>query len=322
MSVPLTLITGAGGFIGTALCAHLRERGRPIVAAVRAMHASMPNDVEPVGDLMHADDAALDALVDGVDAVVHLAGRAHVMKESAHDPEGEYRRANAELTQRLAQASVRTGVRRFVLASTIKVNGERTRAGTPFRPDDAPAPGDAYAASKLAAEEALVDAVRGSSTAALILRLPLVYGRGARGNFPRLVDAVVHGRGLPLASIRNRRSLLYVGNLVEAIGTALDLDRAPAGVHLVADAEAVSTPDLVRAIATAWHVRPRLFAMPVPLLKLAGALAGRSAVVSRLADSLEADTSSFRIATAWTPHWSLDAALARTASTHRNAPPY
>ena len=318
----LTLVTGAGGFVGSALCAHLRARERPIVGVVRAMRGVLPRDVEPAGDLAQADDVALDALVDGADAVVHLAGRAHVLKETSRDPERAYARANALVTRRLAEAAVRTGVRRFILASTVKVNGERTPIDRPFRPDDAPSPVDAYARSKLAAEQALVEVVHDTLTAPVILRLPLVYGRGARGNFGRLVDAVVHERRLPLAAIRNRRSLLYVGNLVEAIEAALDIEAAPRGVHFVSDAEAVSTPDLVRAIGAAWKVRPRLVAVPVPLLKLAGALTGKSDMVSRLADSLEVDSSSFRRATGWTPHWSLDAALARTASVHRNAPPH
>jgi len=318
----LTVVTGASGFVGQALCSYLRDRGRPIVGVVRTMRRDLPSDLEPAGDLLQADDDALDALVDGADAVVHLAGRAHVMRETARDPEAEFRRANADLTQRLARAAARTGVRRFVLASTVKVNGERTRVDRPFTPGDPPAPADAYARSKRAAEDALLDALAGSGTAPLILRLPLIYGRGARGNFPRLVEAVTHHRRLPLGAIRNRRSLLYVGNLVEAIEVALDAGDAARGVHFVADAEAVSTPDLVRAIGAAWKVKPRLISVPVPIVRLAGLAAGKGALVSRLADSLEVDTTSFRAATGWSPRWSLDAALARTASTHRTAPAY
>ena len=315
----LTLVTGAGGFVGSALCAHFRDRQRPFIGTVRAMRRGLATDLQPVGDLAQADDATLDALVDGADAVVHLAGRVHVMNETAGDAERAYAHANAGLTQRLARAAVRTGVGRFVVASSVKVNGEATRPGHPFAPDQAPHPEDAYARSKLAAERALFDAVAGSGTTVVALRLPLVYGRNAKGNFARLVDAVVSQRRLPLASVDNRRSLLYVGNLVEAVEAALDGEPLR-GVHFVADAESVSTPDLVRAIAAAWKVRPRLVAVPVPLLKLAGALTGRAAMVARLTGSLEVDATSFRQATGWHPRWSLDAALARTASTHRNAP--
>jgi nucleoside-diphosphate-sugar epimerase len=317
----LTLVTGAGGFVGTALCAYFRDRKRPFIGTVRAMRTGIAPDLQPVGDLLQADDAALDALVDGVDAVVHLAGRAHRMDDAADD-ESAHARANADLTRRLAQAAARTGVGRFVLASTVKVSGEATRAGHPFVPDDPPRPADAYARSKLAAERALFESVTEASTVPVALRLPLVYGRNAKGNFARLVDAVVAQRRLPFASVRNRRSLLYLGNLVEAIDAALDAPAAPRGVHFVADAESVSTPDLVRAIAVAWKVRPRLVSVPVPLLALAGALTGRGAVVARLTGSLEVDATSFRQAAGWSPRWSLDAALARIASTHRSAPPY
>jgi nucleoside-diphosphate-sugar epimerase len=136
----LTVVTGASGFVGHALCSYLRDRGRPIVGVVRTMRGGLPADIEPAGDLLQADDEALDALVDGADAVVHLAGRAHVMRETARDPEVEYRRANADLTQRLARAAARTGVRRYVLASTEKVNGERTGADRPYTPRDPPSP--------------------------------------------------------------------------------------------------------------------------------------------------------------------------------------
>jgi UDP-glucose 4-epimerase len=322
LSAGLTLVTGAGGFVGNVLCAYLRDRGRPFIGTVRAMRKGLEPELQPAGDLAQLGDAALDALVDGVDAVVHLAGRAHVMQESERDPEAAYQRANVELTRRLARAAARTGVRRFILASTVKVNGESTRRDRPFRPDDAPHPEDAYARSKLAAEHALDEALQDSTTVPIVLRLPLVYGRNAKGNFARLVDAVVEGRRLPLASVRNRRSLLYVGNLADAIEAVLAAAAPARGVHFVADAEAVSTPDLVRAIAVAWRVRPRLVAVPVGLLRIAGAFTGRSGIVARLTDSLEVDTSSFRQAFAWKPRWSLDAALARTASTHRSAPPY
>jgi UDP-glucose 4-epimerase len=280
------VVTGAGGFIGHALCGALRTRGRPLIGTVRGVRSGMPPDLQPVGDLADADDALLDDLCGGADAVVHLAGRAHVLEDAARDPEAAYRRANVQMTTRLARAAARTGVRRFILASSVKVNGESTRRAQPFVAGDAPQPEDAYARSKLAAERALLDAARDTPMVPIVLRLPLVYGKDAPGNFPRLVDAVRRGRRLPLASIANRRSLLYVGNLVDAIIATLDVPQANAGVYFVADAESVSTPDLVRAIAAAWRVRPKLYAMPVSLLRLAGVLAGRRTTIDRLTRSL------------------------------------
>ena len=316
------VVTGASGFIGTALCAHLRARELPFIGTVRQMTRGMPGDLEPVGDLSQASDAALEDIVGGADAVVHLAGRAHVMVEADRNPARAYAEANVEITRRLASAAARSDVKRFVLASSVKVNGERSSPGRPFRPDDAPNPQDPYARSKLNAEQAVQHATAGSTMAVSALRLPLVYGRDAKGNFARLVQLVSSGRRLPLASVRNRRSLLYIGNLVEAIEAALVCPTPLTGVHFVADAEAVSTPDLVRAIAHAWKVRSRLFALPVPLLRMAGLLTGRSVVVARLTDSLEVDASTFRNATQWTPRWPLDAALSRAASPHRTASPY
>lgn len=284
------------------------------------MRKGLASDLQPIGDLAQLDDAALEDVVGGADAVVHLAGRAHVMVEAARNPARAYGESNVDITARLATIAARTDVRRFILASSVKVNGEQSREGRPFRPDDAPNPQDAYARSKSAAEEALFSAAKGSPMSAIALRLPLVYGRNAKGNFERLVHAIATGRRLPLASVRNRRSLLYVGNLVEAVEAAIVTPALASNVHFVADAEAVSTPDLVRAIAVAWKVKARLFAVPVPLLRFAGLAAGRGVVVARLTDSLEVDTTSFRDATAWSPRWSLDAALSRTASQHRAAP--
>lgn len=314
------VVTGASGFVGTALCAHFRAQQRPFIGTVRRMQKGLASDLQPIGDLSQLNDAALEDVVGGASAIVHLAGRAHVMVEAERNPTRVYQAANVDLTARLATIAARADVRRFVLASSVKVNGERSAPGRPFRPTDAPNPQDAYSRSKHLAEQAMFDAAKGSTMSAIALRLPLVYGRNAQGNFMRLMHAVTSGRRLPLASIRNRRSLIYVGNLVEAVEAAVVAPSLPSGVYFAADAEAVSTPDLVRAIAVAWKVRTRLVAMPVALLRLAGLVTGRSVVVARLTDSLEVDTSEFRDATRWSPRWSLDAALSRTASQHRAAP--
>jgi nucleoside-diphosphate-sugar epimerase len=314
MTDGLVVVTGAAGFVGAALAARLRAAGRPLIGAVREAKAGMPGDLQPVGDLARASDDLLDDLVSGAFAVVHLAGRAHVMRESAADPERAYQVANAQMTARVARAAVRAGVQRFVLASSVKAAGESSRAGRPLAPGDTPHPEDAYGRSKLAAERELFGIASGTPMAAAALRLPLVYGRHAGGNFARLVAAVRARKVLPLASIRNRRSLLYLGNLLDAIEALLDVPQMPPGVHFVADAESVSTPDLVRAIAAAWRVKPRMTAVPVPLLRAAGFCFGRGAAVARLAGSLEVDTASFRDGTGWMPRWSLDAALAEVAA--------
>lgn len=271
----------------------------------------LPANVEVVVcDLETASAPELARALEGAGALVHLAGSAHLHEPRAADRDALYHRANADVTARLAEAALAAGVGRLVFASSIKVNGEATLSGRPFGPGDPPSPADAYARSKYQAEVALARIAQGTAMLPIILRLPLVYGAHARGNFRRLVDAVAARRLLPLGAVRNRRSLLGLDNLLEAIGAALAAAPAAAGVHLIADAEPVSTPELVRAIAAPLGVVPRLVSVPVPLLRAAGALAGRSVEVARLVSSLEADTSSFTHATGWRPHpFAIDAAM-------------
>ncbi|HET9669632.1 MAG TPA: NAD-dependent epimerase/dehydratase family protein [Casimicrobiaceae bacterium] len=292
-------VTGAGGFIGRALCARLQEHGQPVRRLVRASRGDEADEVAI--DLERAQPEALARVLDGAMAVVHLAARVHRMEDSGADAEAAHRLVNVDVTERLALAAVTAGVRRFVFASTVKVNGETTPRGRAFRAGDAPSPQDAYARSKLAAERTLAQVSSGTSMLATTLRLPLVYGAGAGGNFRRLVDAVAARRFLPFGAIDNRRSVLGLDNLLDAIEAVLASDNAVIGAHFVADAQSVSTPALVRAIADALGVEPRLLSVPVGALKLGGALAGRSATIARLVGSLEVDASALARATAWQP---------------------
>lgn len=329
------VVTGAGGFIGSAWCAHARAAGRPLrtwvrardaraLEPVRAAQTSSPRDGPLAIDLETASHDALVAALAGARAVVHLAGRAHRDDGGASSQDARMHAANVEATARLARAAAEAGVARFVYASSIKVHGEVTARGRPFRPDDRPAPQDAYARSKAAAEAALIAAAGRAPMEPVILRLPMVYGPGAKGNFRRLADAVAAGRWLPLAGIDNRRSLLSLANLMDAIDAALDAPAAPpsdsAGaearsasarqVHLVADADSVSTPQLVRAIAAALGVGPRLVPVPVALLRIIGAATNRAGTIARLTDSLEADAASFIAWTGWRPRpFAIDPAM-------------
>jgi len=309
----LVVVTGASGFIGAELCAHFRRRGRPVLGLARRSAERMLPDLQVVGDLRNAGDATLDEAFAGAEAVVHLAGRAHVMRERASDPALAYRQANVEVTERLARAATRVGVARFVLASSVKVMGEETRRDRPFAIGDAPRPQDAYARSKLAAEHALQEVAAGTPMIPVVLRLPLVYGRRVPGNFARLVDAVLRRRPFPFGAIDNRRSLLYVRNLALAIDAALDTAAMPAGAYFVADSAPVSTPDLLRAIAEAWHVPLRMTRVPVWALELGASLLGRGDAIRRLTRSLEVDTGAFRAATGFETHYTLQRALARMA---------
>lgn len=306
------VVTGAAGFVGRALVERLRAAGREVRPVVREDRGGIDGAMA-LGPLEQASPEALARVLDGAAAVVHLAARAHATGDRGSDAEAAYRAANVEATSRLARAAVASRVPRFVLASSVKVNGEATLPGRPFRPDDPPAPLDAYGRSKRDAESALADACRGSSTAAIVLRLPLVVGPGARGNVARLVDAIAADRTLPFGAIDNRRSVLGLANLCDAIVAALDARPAPAGVHFVADADAVSTPALVRAIAAALGRPVPLAFVPVALLKLGARLAGKGAEIGRLVGSLEVDASSFTAATGWRPGHTLVEELARLA---------
>jgi nucleoside-diphosphate-sugar epimerase len=295
------VITGAGGFVGAAVCRAFARAGRDFEGWVRGApaNAEAHGTLREMGDLAAQSDDALARALEGAAAVIHLAGRAHL----AHaGDEAALRRDNVDVTARLARAARRAGVARFVYASTVKVNGEWTHPGRPFRPADPPAPRGVYARSKYDAERALLEAASVGAMVATALRLPLVYGPGAPGNFAALVAAVRAGRLLPLGAIDNRRHLVGLDNVADAFAAALDRSPPVSDVHFVADGDSVSTPELVRAIAAALRVRPRLVAVPVPLLRLGGTLLGRGAAIDRLMRSLEVDASSYTAATGWRPH--------------------
>jgi nucleoside-diphosphate-sugar epimerase len=297
MDAPI-VVTGASGFVGRALCARLTAQRYAVRALTRASH----------GDLAVADESVLAQVFADARAVIHLAGRAHVMTERRADVEEAYRLANVVATGRVVRAATLAGVKAVVFASSVKVNGEATLPGRPFRADDAPNPQDAYARSKRDAERALAALAETASMRAVTLRLPLVYGPGVKGNFRRLWDAVAERQRLPLGAIHNRRSLLGLDNLVDALMLAMT---APTGTYLLADTRSVSTPDLVRAIATVQGAPARLASVPVALLRAVGAVTGRSAAIARLTETLEVDAQRFTAVTGWMPGSTLEQGLAR-----------
>ena len=302
----LVAITGADGFAGRVASAHFRVTGRKFRGLVRALSADTVArpDMMPVGDLTSIPDDALANALQDVQTVVHLAGRAHVMKETAADPGATFRAINVAATERLARAAAAAGVAHFVFASSVKVNGESTPQAGAFRESDPPDPRDDYAVSKWDAECALADVARETGMPVTVLRLPLLYGPWAKGNVARLTETISRGVPLPLGSIDNRRSLLGAGNFVSALDALLDRPvPAPRTVatYFVADATPVSTPELVRAIAAALGVLPRLIPIPASFLRLACSLAGKADAGHRLTDSLVVDTEAFRAAFGWRP---------------------
>jgi len=310
------VVTGASGFIGRHVVRHLAAAGFAVRAVTRTALEHVPEGIENVaaGDLERASEDVLDRITQGAAAIVHLAGRAHVLQERDADPAAAYRGANVDATARLASAALRAGVARFVLASSVKVNGERTLAGRPFRPDDLPQPQDLYGRSKAEAERVVLSTFDSAAASSVVLRLPLVYGPGVKGNFARLVDAIASERTLPIGAIDNRRSVDYIGNVCSAVAAVLAVPVAVRGIHFVADERSVSTPELARELGKAMSLPAHLVYVPVPLLRIAATLAGRRAELDRLTGSLEVDSASLRDAASWRPAHTLQEGLAHTAS--------
>ncbi len=303
------LVTGADGFVGRAACLTLLEEGFEARAAVRRIGKSttwLPPDVTVVRDIV-SDPKWAEAL-DDVDVVVHLAGRAHELK----DPQGEFRRVNAYGTRSLARMAADTGVKRFVYISSIGVHGRATHE-RPFTEEDPPSPHGAYAISKWEAEQALHQVAAESGLEVVILRPPLMYGPYVKANFLRLMRLVDRMLLLPLDSIDNLRSLLYVHNLASAIIVCIDRPEAAGEVFLISDGENVSTPELIRRIAQVLERPVYLSPFPPHLIRAAGRLVGKSAMVERLLASLVVDDSKIRRVLGWQPPYTLTEGLRETA---------
>ena len=300
------LVTGAGGFIGTALCPALIARGHRVAAGFR--RATPPaQGVEPLilGDITPATEWA--AALRGVETVIHLAQRAHA------GPDPEALAAEPATIAALAHATAAQGGRRLVLVSSVKAMGEATAPGRPFRPDDAPRPEDEYGRAKLASERAAAAACRESGIELVVIRPPLVYGPGVRANFAALLRLAGSGVPLPFAALDNRRSLIFRDNLVDLLAVAAT-DEAAAGMTLLArDDEEFSTPGLIRALAAGLGRKARLFPLPRALFAALRPLPGIGPRLARLTQSLQVDDSATRAALHWGPSVPGGAAVAATA---------
>jgi nucleoside-diphosphate-sugar epimerase len=308
------LVTGANGFVGRRLCAELVRRGAQVVAAVRNP-ASAPAGTEaaPVDSLGAATDWR-QALV-GADAVIHTAARVHQMDDHAADPLAEFRRVNVAGTQRLAEQAAETGVRRLVFVSSVKVmGGERER---PYSESDAPAPADPYGVSKWEAEQALAAVAGRTSLRVAVLRPPLVYGPGVKANMLALVKAVARGLPLPLGAVENRRSFVFVDNLVDAAIACAEHPAAAGRTYFVSDQEDVSTAELLRRLGRHLGRSARLLPVPPAALRLAGRLLGKGAAMDRLLGSLAVDSGALGRELSWRPPFTLDAGLAQMCRWYR-----
>ena len=310
------LVTGASGFVGKALLAELLRRGQDVRSAVRHEDTAIENAVV-VGSIDGKTNWA-DALP-GVNVIIHLAARVHVMEDHADDPLSEFRRVNVEGTEHLARAAVANGVKRLVYVSSIKVNGEETDGVSRFSESDALNPQDPYGVSKWEAEQALHKVAEETGLEIVIVRPPLVYGAGVKGNFARMIKMLAKGLPLPLASARNRRSLIYVGNLVDALVLCATHPAAVAQTYLASDGEDISTPELLRQLGGAMGHPARILSCPLSLLRLAGKLTGKTDQIERLLGSLQVDSSKLRRELGWQPPYTLQQGLRLTAACNFDA---
>ena len=294
------LVTGATGFVARMVIPLLVERGHSVRAVVRRPDIPVPQAAETVtiGDI--GPSTIWGNALQGMDAVVHLAARVHVMRDRESDPLAAFRRVNTAGTRVLAEAAAAAGVKRLVYLSSVKALADESRPEE-LSEETEPDPHSPYGISKLEAERALAEISTRTGLEVVVIRPPLVYGPGVGGNFLRLMQAVDRGIPLPLGALENRRSLIFVGNLADAIQECLTHPKAAGGRFLVHDGRPMSTAELVRAIAEALGKPARLLPVPPSVLALAARLAGREAMLDRVAGSLVIDDGAIRRALNWRP---------------------
>jgi nucleoside-diphosphate-sugar epimerase len=314
------VVTGASGFVGGFVCRALESAGVHVVSAGRATRPAQSMVERAAQILADSPPAHMRSVLHGAEAVVHLAAAVHDMHNRTN--QAQYQLVNHDYPLRLAEAAAHAQVKRFVFVSSIKVNGERTANGTAFREPMQPSPHGPYAQSKWQAEEGLRALSSHGKIQTRIVRPPLVYGPGVRANFLSMMRWVKRGLPLPFGGIHNARSLVYVENLADVLAR-LALGQggaAPSSTYLVCDGEDLSTGDLVRRLAVALDVAPRLFRVPELLLRYGLVAMRKGDILDRLVGSLRVDASLVRRELAWSPPHSVDVGLARTAAWFNKQP--
>lgn len=314
----MILVTGASGFIGQALCAELLRRRCALRGVVRS-HSTIDTSLMPVSVISEiSTDTNWSEALDGVEVVIHLAARVHMMQDAAVDPLAEFRRVNTAGTEHLARCVAASGARRMVYISSTRANGEETCDVQRFSETDAPEPQDPYGISKWEAEQSLRQVSDETGLEVVIVRPPLVYGPGVKGNFMSLLVAINKGIPLPLAGANNVRSLIYVNNLVDALIVCATHPAAAGQTYLVSDGADVSVAVLVKEIAYSLGRSNRSFYLPPALLRALASLSGRSDQIERLLGSLRVDDKKIRDELGWIPPYTLKQGLRATADWLRN----
>lgn len=307
-------MTGATGFIGSALIASLNRQFFETIAAVRSNVEKCNNasKVVSISDINGSTD--WNKCLDCVDVVIHLAARVHVMDERATDPLAIFLETNLNGTINLAEQAAKAGVKRFVFVSTIGVNGSHTEDGKPFNEQSIALPYNDYAQSKFLAEEALKKISLTSGMEFVILRPPLIYGPNPKGNFKTLLNVVTRKIPLPLSRLQNKRSFIFLENLVDAIVTCAFHPKAANETYLVSDYELLSTPKMIALLAKALKQPNMLFPFPLPLLKFLAKLLEKKHILDKLTQSLMIDTSKIRKELSWHPPFTIEQGLKITAN--------
>lgn len=307
------LVTGASGFIGSASVRMLQVRGYEAIAAVRRQTNNLPDKVRccPITDIEAGTDWR--SALDNIDTVIHAAARAHIVRDISAEPLKEYRKVNVDGSLRLARQAAEAGVRRLIFISSIKVNGEQTAPGVPFRADSEPAPRGAYGISKLQAEQGLQALAAEAGMEVVVIRPPLVYGPGVKANFLSMMRCLDRGIPLPLGAIGNLRSLVSLDNLVDLIVTCISHPAAASQVFLASDGEDLSTTDLLLRMGMALGKPARLLPIPSAWLERGAALIGCSGLAQRLCGSLQVDIAKTRALLSWSPPVAVNEALEQTA---------
>ena len=314
------LLTGANGFIGRHLCQRLVSRGYAVRAALRSIEpdtALLPAVVEQVAVGTIDGKTDWQEALQGVDCVVHLAARVHVMKETHDDPIHAFRQVNSAGSERLARQAAQAGVKRLVYLSSIKVNGE-VSGDRPFRADDSPNPQDPYGRSKWEAEQRLAEVAAEDGLEVVVLRSPLVYGPGVKGNFIRLLKLVDRALPLPLGAMNSRRSIVAVDNLCDLVVVVLEHPKAANRTFLLSDGDDISSNELVQKMARVLERPCRLLSVPLSLMKLVARLTGKTAEIERLSEPLQIDISQTQQLLDWQPPVTIDQALEETAAWYRS----